>query len=477
MRTRHSHAWLTAAALAVGLVLAAPATLRAGFEEGSAAYQQGDYAKALEEWTPLAEHGNQQAQYNIGYMHFNGIGVPKEPAKAAKWFAMAAEQGDAAAQMSLGVMYGTGQGVQQDYSQAYIWLTLAAARLPYGDDRDQAVKNRDIVSAKMSRAQITEALGQALNWTPKAGNGGSAQPVSASVPPVAPAAGSVGANPGAQIAAAESTPAAAPPAPVATLSDAQTAAAKAAEAKAKAAAEAKAMEEAKAAAEAKAMEEAKAAAEAKAMEEAKAAAEAKAMEEAKAAAEAKAMEEAKAAAEAKAMEEAKAAAEAKAMEEAKAEAEAKAMEEAKAAAEAKAMEEAKAVVEAKAMEEAKAAAEAKAIEEAKAAAEAKAMEEAKAAASRTQTAALTAGTGFLVQLAALRTMSAAESEWSRLKRLHADVLGQFEPVLQAVDLGSKGNFVRVQVGPFANANEAGTICQALRARKQDCVVVSAAGRV
>jgi TolA protein len=432
---------LAAAALAVGLVFAAPATLRAGFEEGSAAYQQGDYAKALEEWTPLAEHGNQQAQYNIGYMHFNGIGVPKEPAKAAKWFAMAAEQGDAAAQMSLGVMYGTGQGVQQDYSQAYIWLTLAAARLPYGDDRDQAVKNRDIVSAKMSRAQITEALGQALNWTPKAGNGGSAQPVSASVPPVAPAAGSVGANPGAQIAAAESTPAAAPPAPVATLSDAQTAAAKAAEAKAKAAAEAKAMEEAKAAAEAKAMEEAKAAAEAKAMEEAKAAAEAKAMEEAKA------------------------------------EAEAKAMEEAKAAAEAKAMEEAKAAVEAKAMEEAKAAAEAKAIEEAKAAAEAKAMEEAKAAASRTQTAALTAGTGFLVQLAALRTMSAAESEWSRLKRLHADVLGQFEPVLQAVDLGSKGNFVRVQVGPFANANEAGTICQALRARKQDCVVVSAAGRV
>jgi cell division septation protein DedD len=426
---------LAAAALAVGLVLAAPASVLGGFEEGSAAYQQGDYAKALEEWTPLAKNGNQQAQYNIGYMHFNGIGVPKEPAKAAKWFAMAAKQGDAAAQMSLGVMYGTGQGVEQDYSQAYIWLTLAAARLPYGDDRDQAVKNRDIVSAKMSRAQITDALGQALNWTPKSENGASVQAASTSVPPVAPAAPAAPANgggtkPGAQIAAANGTSSAAPSPPAPSPSEAEIAAAKAAEAKA--------MEEAKAAAEAKAMAEAKAAAEAQAMAEAKAAAEAQAMAEAKAAAEAKAMEEAKAAAEAQAMAEAKAAAEAKAMEEAKAVAEAQAMAEAKAAT--------------------------------------KAAAEAQAAAPPTQTAALTAGTGFLVQLAALRSMSAAESEWSRLKRRHADILGQFEPVLQPVDLGSKGNFVRVQIGPFADTNEAGAVCQALRAQKQDCVVVSAAQR-
>ncbi|HEX9791298.1 MAG TPA: SPOR domain-containing protein [Kiloniellales bacterium] len=411
MRTRHNRGWLAAAALAVGLVLAAPASVLAGFEEGSAAYQQGDYAKALEEWTPLAKNGNQQAQYNIGYMHFNGIGVPKEPAKAAKWFAMAAKQGDAAAQMSLGVMYGTGQGVEQDYSQAYIWLTLAAARLPYGDDRDQAVKNRDIVSAKMSRAQITDALGQALNWTPKSENGASVQAASTSVPPVAPAAPAAPANgggtkPGAQIAAANGTSSAAPSPPAPSPSEAEIAAAKAAEAKA--------MEEAKAAAEAKSMEEAKAAAEAKAMAEAKAAAEAQAMAEAKAAAEAKAMEEAKAVAEAQAMAEAKAAT--------------------------------------------------------------KAAAEAQAAAPPTQTAALTAGTGFLVQLAALRSMSAAESEWSRLKRRHADILGQFEPVLQPVDLGSKGNFVRVQIGPFADTNEAGAVCQALRAQKQDCVVVSAARR-
>jgi hypothetical protein len=458
---------LAAAALAVGLVLAAPASVLAGFEEGSAAYQQGDYAKALEEWTPLAKNGNQQAQYNIGYMHFNGIGVPKEPAKAAKWFAMAAKQGDAAAQMSLGVRYGTGQGVEQDYSQAYIWLTLAAARLPYGDDRDQAVKNRDIVSAKMSRAQITDALGQALNWTPKSENGASVQAASTSVPPVAPAAPAAPANgggtkPGAQIAAANGTSSAAPSPPAPSPSEAEIAAAKAAEAKA--------MEEAKAAAEAKSMEEAKAAAEAKAMAEAKAAAEAQAMAEAKAAAEAKAMAEAKAAAEAQA----KAAAEAQAMAEAKAAAEAKAMEEAKAAAEAQAMAEAKAAAEAKAMEEAKAVAEAQAMAEAKAAT--KAAAEAQAAAPPTQTAALTAGTGFLVQLAALRSMSAAESEWSRLKRRHADILGQFEPVLQPVDLGSKGNFVRVQIGPFADTNEAGAVCQALRAQKQDCVVVSAARR-
>ncbi len=46
------------------VVLAAPAW--AGWDEGVAAYDRGDYAAALREWRPFAEQGNASAQFNLG---------------------------------------------------------------------------------------------------------------------------------------------------------------------------------------------------------------------------------------------------------------------------------------------------------------------------------------------------------------------------------------------------------------------------
>ena len=47
--------------------LASPA--RAGFDEGVAAYNRGDYAAALREFLPLAQQGNADAQTNLGVMY------------------------------------------------------------------------------------------------------------------------------------------------------------------------------------------------------------------------------------------------------------------------------------------------------------------------------------------------------------------------------------------------------------------------
>ena len=55
----------------------------------------------------------------------------------------------------------------QDYVQAHMWFNLAASRLPPGTNRDKAVKNRDIVAAKMTPAQIAEAQRLAREWKPK----------------------------------------------------------------------------------------------------------------------------------------------------------------------------------------------------------------------------------------------------------------------------------------------------------------------
>ena len=38
----------------------------ADYKKGYAAYQSGDYATALREWTPFAEQGYARAQFQIG---------------------------------------------------------------------------------------------------------------------------------------------------------------------------------------------------------------------------------------------------------------------------------------------------------------------------------------------------------------------------------------------------------------------------
>jgi uncharacterized protein len=150
--------------LLVLLVWAAAVPAVAGpFEDGADAYRAGDYATALRLWRPLADAGNANAQFRLGYMYHDGQGVPQDYEAAAAWYRRAAEQGNQFAQFNLGVMYEIGQGVPQDYVLAHMWFNLAAVQNHIG-----AIKNRDLVSAKMTPAQIADAWRQAREWKPKA---------------------------------------------------------------------------------------------------------------------------------------------------------------------------------------------------------------------------------------------------------------------------------------------------------------------
>ncbi len=191
------------AALCAGFTLGLTTPAGAGFKEGLAAYNRGDYATARLEWRPLAKQGDANAQFNLGLMYSKGRGVPQDFAKALQWYRKAAEQGNVSAQFSLGIFYATGRGVPQDdaeavgwwhkaaeqghanaqynlglmyskgrgipqdYAQAHMWYNLAASRHPPGEDRDRAVKNRDIVAKRMTPAQIAEAEKLAREWRPK----------------------------------------------------------------------------------------------------------------------------------------------------------------------------------------------------------------------------------------------------------------------------------------------------------------------
>ncbi len=102
------------AALCAGFTLSLTSPAWAGFDEGEAAYQRGDYVTALREWRPLAEQGDVNAQFLLGAMYDKGLGVPQDYAEAVKWYRKAAEQGYAGAQNNLAFMYDDGEGVKQD---------------------------------------------------------------------------------------------------------------------------------------------------------------------------------------------------------------------------------------------------------------------------------------------------------------------------------------------------------------------------
>jgi hypothetical protein len=93
---------------------------------GYQSYLKGDYKAAFEEWLPLAELGDAEAQYNLGVMYDQGASVDRDLGKAASWYRKAAEQGFLDAQTNLGMMYYRGDGVASDSSEAARWLQLAA---------------------------------------------------------------------------------------------------------------------------------------------------------------------------------------------------------------------------------------------------------------------------------------------------------------------------------------------------------------
>lgn len=73
----------------------------------------------------VAEQNHAQAQFNLGQMYRQGIGVRQDFAQAFAWYAKAAEQNHAQAQFNLGVMYYLGQGVPQNYALAKNWMGRA----------------------------------------------------------------------------------------------------------------------------------------------------------------------------------------------------------------------------------------------------------------------------------------------------------------------------------------------------------------
>jgi TPR repeat protein len=81
---------------------------------------------SLEQNRKLADEGNAEAQYKLGRMYEEGLGLPQDSKEAAKWYLKAAEKGNAQAQYKMGTLYTLGKGVPKDRLEAAKWLGKAA---------------------------------------------------------------------------------------------------------------------------------------------------------------------------------------------------------------------------------------------------------------------------------------------------------------------------------------------------------------
>jgi hypothetical protein len=78
--------------------------------------------------------------------------------------------------------------------------------------------------------------------------------------------------------------------------------------------------------------------------------------------------------------------------------------------------------------------------------------------------------GYLVQLSAQRSMDQAQSAYAAAQGRFPSVLGSLSPQIQEANLGEKGIYFRVRVGPWASRDEAIGVCESLKAAGGSCFV-------
>ena len=76
---------------------------------------------------------------------------------------------------------------------------------------------------------------------------------------------------------------------------------------------------------------------------------------------------------------------------------------------------------------------------------------------------------MLVQVSAQKSEDAAKASYRDLQGKFPSILGRFDPNIQRADLGEKGIYYRVRVGPFAAA-DAQRLCGDLQAAGGTCLI-------
>lgn len=135
------------------------------FKEGEQACKDKNYLEALKLLSKAAEYGNAGAQYYLGAMYMDGLGLEKDYSEAVKWFRKAAVQGNAKAQNNLGLMYNRGNGVPQNSTEAVKWYRKAA-------EQGDAMAQYNLGYMYHQGTGVVQNFEEAVNWYLKSAESG-----------------------------------------------------------------------------------------------------------------------------------------------------------------------------------------------------------------------------------------------------------------------------------------------------------------
>ena len=113
--------------LAVLMLLLLPGKAMARCAFAEQAEKSGKYNVAYMQYIYCAEEENDaEAQYKLGTMYYQGVGLSRPDfRRAVAFFSRAANNGYAPAQVKLGLLYWRGEGVEKNLRMAHKWLFLA----------------------------------------------------------------------------------------------------------------------------------------------------------------------------------------------------------------------------------------------------------------------------------------------------------------------------------------------------------------
>ncbi|HTU56142.1 MAG TPA: hypothetical protein VMF62_19415 [Acetobacteraceae bacterium] len=127
----------------------------------SGADYRRDDVLAAKDFIKAAGYGSIDAEHRIGFMYFNGVGVPTDYKAGMRWLRKAAAAGNAAATFDVGIVYRDGIGVRVDYPQAMAWFRRAA-------DKGYGAAELNIGALYASGHGVPQSSKEALVWYKKA---------------------------------------------------------------------------------------------------------------------------------------------------------------------------------------------------------------------------------------------------------------------------------------------------------------------
>ncbi|MDH3469377.1 MAG: SEL1-like repeat protein, partial [Gammaproteobacteria bacterium] len=138
----------------------------ANLEQGTAAYNRGDYSAAFAAFKSAAKGGNVEAKYRMGLLYLNGQGTPQNYPAAVKALEEAAERGHHEAQYQTARLYDMGRGVRaKNPLTAYKWFQKAADGGHPGAQYQMAIRFAD-------GREVPQNYEKAFEWYLKAAEQG-----------------------------------------------------------------------------------------------------------------------------------------------------------------------------------------------------------------------------------------------------------------------------------------------------------------